>query len=634
MADTQRTGQAEPREPAERTPKQAVVIIHGMGEQRPMGTLRSFVASVWEHVDWASQARRDRGEDVDAVPPGEHRNQWWVKPDRLTGMHELRRITTGGIGAAHCGRGADGKRCSDAACPDCRLRERRVDFFEFYWADLMQGTTRAHVMSWVRGLLLRVPRSVPRQVLPVWIFLWAAIALTATVFAAGVLEAAGLDGGCVPPNEAPLREWRCSPFWAAFLLKSGFGLLAALVVLAALGYVLHLAGKGVYHLASDGRVRATFLLAALLLLLWGLYVFSLPAEDGGSFVAFLRSGAFNTFTAAAFAAAIYGLNRVLTSLFGDVARYVEASPANVGKRRAIRDRGLDLLEELHDSGRYDRIVVVGHSLGSIIAYDLINLLWARRGPAPSRPPSDETLAAMDEQDAVLAGVLARGGAPRDFGDLVRASQRRISRLLAADRLPPAQDGKTGAPSWLISDLITIGSPLTHAAFLLSRDRKGLTGTMQERSLPVCPPMLERDPQERLREYSFLYWAQDHARHFPHHASTFAAVRWTNIHDRPNRWLFLLGDVVSGPVGDLFGGAVRGVDTAHPLGNGLFGETTVSLAGDRRPLRDVKVTVQPSFWPWLPRLFTHTSYWTWRHRFRREVPHHIQALRDALRLGED
>jgi hypothetical protein len=37
--------------------KQAFVIIHGMGEQRPMDTLRSFVKAVWttdEEVKWNS----------------------------------------------------------------------------------------------------------------------------------------------------------------------------------------------------------------------------------------------------------------------------------------------------------------------------------------------------------------------------------------------------------------------------------------------------------------------------------------------------------------------------------------------------------------------------------------------------
>ncbi|TIM59283.1 MAG: hypothetical protein E5Y58_35930, partial [Mesorhizobium sp.] len=34
---------------APRKLSQAVVIVHGMGEQRPMGTLREFVQAVWSH---------------------------------------------------------------------------------------------------------------------------------------------------------------------------------------------------------------------------------------------------------------------------------------------------------------------------------------------------------------------------------------------------------------------------------------------------------------------------------------------------------------------------------------------------------------------------------------------------------
>ena len=34
--------------PASKFPKQAVVVIHGMGEQMPMDTIKRFVRAVWE----------------------------------------------------------------------------------------------------------------------------------------------------------------------------------------------------------------------------------------------------------------------------------------------------------------------------------------------------------------------------------------------------------------------------------------------------------------------------------------------------------------------------------------------------------------------------------------------------------
>jgi hypothetical protein len=34
-----------------------------------------------------------------------------------------------------------------------------------------------------------------------------------------------------------------------------------------------------------------------------------------------------------------------------------------------------MLEALHDKDEYDRIVIVGHSLGSVIGYDITTHAW-------------------------------------------------------------------------------------------------------------------------------------------------------------------------------------------------------------------------------------------------------------------
>jgi hypothetical protein len=50
------------------------------------------------------------------------------------------------------------------------------------------------------------------------------------------------------------------------------------------------------------------------------------------------------------------------------------------------------------------------------------------------------------------------------------------------------------PRWLISDLVTLGSPLTHAEFLIAADRADLERRMAARELPKSPPYRERlDP---------------------------------------------------------------------------------------------------------------------------------------------
>src|SRR5438552_3557489 len=113
--------------------KQAVVIIHGIGEQKPMDTLRGFVAAVWTSDETIHLANGD---------------SLWSKPDNLSKSFELRRLTT-----------------------SQNTNNVRTDFFEFYWAHMMEGTTYGHVGAWAQTLLMRSPNSVPKQLRPVYWFL-------------------------------------------------------------------------------------------------------------------------------------------------------------------------------------------------------------------------------------------------------------------------------------------------------------------------------------------------------------------------------------------------------------------------------------------------------------------------------
>lgn len=57
--------------------KQAVVLIHGIGEQKPMSTLRAFVSAV-------------------LPPAAAGKPQFRSKPDRMSELFELRRLTSTG----------------------------------------------------------------------------------------------------------------------------------------------------------------------------------------------------------------------------------------------------------------------------------------------------------------------------------------------------------------------------------------------------------------------------------------------------------------------------------------------------------------------------------------------------------
>lgn len=95
---------------------------------------------------------------------------------------------------------------------------------------------------------------------------------------------------------------------------------------------------------------------------------------------------------------------VALQVVGDAARYLVPRPANIANRQAIREAGVVLLERMHESGLFDRIVVVGHSLGSVIAHDILTHAWIRahRRHASPAAPSFTELRAMER--AVSDGV--------------------------------------------------------------------------------------------------------------------------------------------------------------------------------------------------------------------------------------
>jgi hypothetical protein len=121
-------------------PRQAVVVIHGIGEQRPMETLRSFVRGVVGKRGALS------------------------KPDRITSTLELRRMAVPGD--------------TDAWQPGQHVS---TDFYELYWAHLMSGTSWHHVIAWVQTLMLRPAKTVPSRLRAVWWGSW----LLFSVIAAG-----------------------------------------------------------------------------------------------------------------------------------------------------------------------------------------------------------------------------------------------------------------------------------------------------------------------------------------------------------------------------------------------------------------------------------------------------------------
>lgn len=423
-----------PPTPAKKT---AIVVVHGMGEQRPMETLWGLVSALWTEDD-AILGAPPKQFDAKAI---------WSKPESITGSYELRRITTDFAILEH------GK-------------PKRLDFFEFYWANLMTGNTIKSVWGWLFGLLFRLPSSVPRPLLGFWVL--------------------------------------------------GVMLYSISALLLALAAIHNTTFSPLAHLPNNEVIYAVAAVFAFVL------------------------GAIGTGWVAPVA--------------GDAARYLSAKPDNVDARQKIREAGVNLLTKLHASAHYDRIIVLAHSLGAVIAYDVLNACFGRlseeelkRAHAQGTPALTE-LAALE----VAAGELVAAPADRTKLSAYRNAQRAYQEALRHTPDPPV---------WLISDFVTVGSPLSKANVLLAKDADDLKLKKARREAPTCPPWLEsNEPKADFFRFSYPPGKRDR---IPHHGAAFAPVVWTNIY-YPSSWAVVLGDIVAGPCADQLGPGIR--DIHLPMGS--------------------------------------------------------------------
>lgn len=236
----------------------------------------------------------------------------------------------------------------------------------------------------------------------------------------------------------------------------------------------------------------------------------------------------------------------LTSSFVDVVRYLDTSPRSYEVRRQIREGIVDLLQGLHDAHSYQRIVVVAHSLGTYIAYDAITYLWGQMNTqhaGPPNPPVEHGLQpdGLRELEEAASAVEAGQADAASY----QAAQRRLWRGLR----------HAGNP-WLITDFVSLGSPMYFAHQLYTRDRGDFDDRIAKRELPTCPPLAERSPKNNVNDLPIWYSWLSRGRRVLYEGAPFAVVRWTNLWF-PAR-LGFFGDWFGGSLRDLFGAGIKEV----------------------------------------------------------------------------
>jgi hypothetical protein len=619
-ADPTPTIEIEAKNPA-LTRRTAVLAVHGIGSQRVLDTVRGIVAAAWLDKD-------------DKPGPGDKR--YWLHPERKSDDLDLAVITTNEVPGT-----AD---------------HRSVDFHELYWAHLMSETRAVAVLLWLFELVRKGPRLKPGMRALWWgvtIFLCLLVQSVVLLGLHAILLLLGnpplisdnqiLFGLLNPPNAIKLaNHWYhepeallLAPFFVLFMAATCATLFSAIggawkiviwaAVLAVLSGLFFYFGINQPALAKFTSlflpVVAAFCVVGIAMGGWGLggmfltYILSslffllylkaryLIDSEGALFARIWDSGwilwSLNERYSAVIAFAIILIYLALYVLFlqpflGDAARYFRASPGNVAVRREIRRQAVDMLDTLHKWGNYDRIIIVAHSLGTVVAYDMLRAYFSRiNSSLPDSVLLEPEFSQVDKHDPDNPS-----GAIMNEDDF-RAAAREIVRKIAAQTINSSIPSYQKRPAWLVTDFVTLGSPLTHARYLMCDGNteqelnENFERRVLQREFPVCPPAKQGD--DGLLSF---HNGQTHRREFQH-AALFGLTRWTNLFFPMSQMFW--GDAIGGPLQGTFGRYIRDVP--------------VSTLTDGKP-----------------DFFTHTSYWKINGPMGRHSPQ-IVTLRKAINLED-
>lgn len=406
----------------------AVVVVHGMGNQFPMETLREF---------------------VEALQPKD--TVLYSSPNRITADREVRRLS---------------------------ISKQPFDYYEYYWAHQMEEPGIGKVLQWSFKLLfMQTPSASLKK----------HITLVRLVVVLLPLLLLGLAGWIY---------WLFKDQISGFIKISVYGL-SVLVVLR---------------------------------FIWSLITSTLVGT--------------------------------IQSSVGDVIKYTIPSPENIAVRDKIRKNGIELLRNLHDAKKADRstpkygkIILVGHSLGSIVAYDILSSLFAEYHGAYKNIPDDIV-------QTELAALLGMYNNPVHDKNLYQNTQQKLF-----------DEYKAVGNQWRVHQFITMGAPLTHASMILNKKPQDFVRKKNQREFPVSPPQLDHEDNHFAFNYDFKTATEKPVTiKMLHHAAHFAVTQWTNIYFK-NDWV---------------GGAV-----APEFGKGVV---------------DIEVVAKSKFLRNMP-LSTHTKYWS-------------------------
>lgn len=286
------------------------------------------------------------------------------------------------------------------------------------------------------------------------------------------------------------------------------------------------------------RLRSVFyfiwllILLSILIIAYSVYTYGIA--DFYSRVATYISGAVSILILGFLSTYLYGF-------LGDAGRYLDPLPSNIAEREAIRREGVTLLQNLQDSGRYDRIVLIGHSLGSVIAYDLVKFLW------------NDNFKKYQEDSAINASE------NEEMNALLYASEEAAKKLnrgeISLDEFRSSQEKalryyKAIGNGWKLTDLLTVGSPLTHAGYLFANGCDTFFDLKEHREYPTCPPCFQMTVDTNIEDSEETLSNGKKIKRY-NHSSPFAITKWTNI--------YYSSDYIGGELASSFGKGIRDIE---------------------------------------------------------------------------
>ena len=171
----------------------AVVVVHGMGEQRPMEMLDGFVKTALHPLS-------------DLYPPTSRKwDYYYSRPAEITGSYEARRYIS--------------RPLTDNSSAE--PKQGQTEIYEYHWSYMMTGNRFADLGPTAVRLFLRRPRNVPDPLFGIWRVVWM------TILAIPVAMAALLVGGHVLNKDVPW--WILGAVSSVIVLLFWLGVLRFLV---------------------------------------------------------------------------------------------------------------------------------------------------------------------------------------------------------------------------------------------------------------------------------------------------------------------------------------------------------------------------------------------------------------------